>query len=165
MVTAGETYDEQEVMEYLHTLSSVQEELLELLVAKREAISAGDIEQLNELGDRELSVQRKMADLQVHREQILAIASEAGTVCESLEDLVTSGDRAESSSLVEDVREAKQRMRSLQHETLTNWVVEQTSLLHVSRMLEIIARGGRLQPTYSKSGNALNCGTLVDREV
>lgn len=165
MVSTRDSFDEQEVLTYLETLSQVQGELLGLLVAKREAISTGEVEQLAELGVREVEVQDKMAQLQVRRSEILSNANDDGITCETLEDLVGSANSADSAVLGHEVKEAKQRMRLLQHETLTNWVVEQTSLLHVSRLLEIIACGGRLQPTYGKGGIPQNRGTLVDREV
>lgn len=165
MVTAGDSFDETEVLTYLEDLSTVQEELLALLVAKRAAISVGDLDQLSELGVREVAVQERMAELQIRRSEILATAQSEGIVCDSLEDLAGSARSEDSPILAREVKEAKQRMRLLQHETLTNWVVEQTSLLHVSRMLEIIACGGRLQPTYGKGGDSQNRGTLVDREV
>jgi len=67
MVSARDSFDEQEVLTYLDTLSQVQGELLELLVSKREAISTGEVDQLAELGVREIEVQDKMAQLQVRR--------------------------------------------------------------------------------------------------
>jgi hypothetical protein len=56
-------------------------------------------------------------------------------------------------------------MRLLQHQSLTNWVVAQRTVLHLSQMIEIIATGGKLKPTYGKSDAALARGALVDREA
>jgi len=50
----------------------------------------------------------------------------------------------------------------LQHHSLVNWVVIQRTLLHLSQMLEIIATGGRLQPTYGKGESSTASGTLMD---
>jgi hypothetical protein len=68
------------------------------------------------------------------------------------------------------IREAAERSRLLQHQCLTNWVLVQRTLLHLSQLIEIIATGGRLQPTYSNStdrhsphGGAMVGGALVDR--
>ena len=45
-------------------------------------------------------------------------------------------------------------MRLLQHHSLTNWVLVQRTLIHLSQVLEIIATGGRLKPTYGKDDSA-----------
>jgi hypothetical protein len=56
-------------------------------------------------------------------------------------------------------------MRLLQHQSLTNWVLAQRAVLHVSQLLEIIATGGRLQPTYGDGDTLHNRGSLVDQEA
>ena len=56
-------------------------------------------------------------------------------------------------------------MRLLQHQSLTNWVLAQKALLHVAQMLEIIATGGRLKPTYGKDAwPRTPRGRLVDQD-
>ena len=57
------------------------------------------------------------------------------------------------------------RARLLQHQSLTNWVFVQRTLIHLSQMLEIIATGGRLRPTYGKGDTADTSGNLVDQEA
>ena len=61
------------------------------------------------------------------------------------------------------MREATARMRLLQHHSLTNWVLVQRTLIHLSQMLEIIATGGRLKPTYGKDDSVNSGGFLVDQ--
>ena len=56
-------------------------------------------------------------------------------------------------------------MRILQHHSLANWVLAQRSLLHVSQLLEIIATGGRMQPTYGDSESVHARGSLVNHEA
>jgi hypothetical protein len=51
----------------------------------------------------------------------------------------------------------------LQHQSLTNWVLVQRTLLHLSQLIEIIATGGRLKPTYGKGSDHQAGGALVDR--
>jgi flagellar biosynthesis/type III secretory pathway chaperone len=64
------------------------------------------------------------------------------------------------------VKETSARVRLLQHECLTNWVVAQRSLLHYAQMLEILATGGHPDPTYKVSGPAAaSGGMLVDQEA
>lgn len=169
MVTAGEHFDTAEIFSYLEELAAVQDEVLKLLAEKREAIASSQLDRLRQLNEQEEVVQQKMTAMHDRRATILANAGNDGLACENLEELVESvanqSPTDETADLTAEVREAKQRMRLLQHEALTNWVVEQTSLLHVSRLLEIIACGGRLQPTYGKGGSSSRRGTLVDREV
>ena len=52
------------------------------------------------------------------------------------------------------IREAANRSQFLQHQSLTNWVVVQRSLLHLSQLIEIIATGGRPKPTYGKGSGS-----------
>jgi hypothetical protein len=61
------------------------------------------------------------------------------------------------------IREATNRTRLLQHQSLTNWVLVQRSLLHLSQLIEIIATGGRLKPTYGNGSDRQSSGALVDR--
>ena len=61
--------------------------------------------------------------------------------------------------------EAAGKSRLLQHQSLTNWVVVQRTLLHLSQLLEIIATGGRLRPTYGKESPAASGGALLDHAV
>jgi hypothetical protein len=63
------------------------------------------------------------------------------------------------------VDEARRRARLLQHQSLTNWVLVQRTLLHLSHVVEIIATGGRMQPTYGKGAPVSAGGILVDQAV
>ena len=57
------------------------------------------------------------------------------------------------------------RMRLLQTGLLTNWLLAQRTLLHISQLLEIIATGGRIQPTYVVSESVQSRGALLDQEA
>jgi hypothetical protein len=65
--------------------------------------------------------------------------------------------------LGDSLRQASHRARLLQHHSLVNWVLVQKTLIHLSQLLEIIATGGRLQPTYQRDGTVQATGALVDR--
>ena len=67
--------------------------------------------------------------------------------------------------LGKQVKDSAAKMRLLQHHSLTNWVLAQRSLLHVSQLLEIIATGGRMQPTYGDRDALHGRGTLVNQEA
>ncbi len=49
--------------------------------------------------------------------------------------------------------------------TITNWVVAQRTLIHLSQLLEIIATGGRMKPTYGKEEAEHTTGGLVNQVV
>jgi hypothetical protein len=165
MVTAADHLEPQELLSYLEQLTEMQDELLALLIEKREAISSRELSRLKDLAGQELAVQEKMAGLQSQRTKMIEAACQRGVSCKSLEELAVAKDPSGAVGLTTQVEASKHRMRLLQHETLTNWVVEQKSLLHISRMLEIIACGGRLQPTYGKGAESHRRGSLVDREA
>ncbi|MFH1267928.1 MAG: hypothetical protein ABIK89_19595, partial [Planctomycetota bacterium] len=65
--------------------------------------------------------------------------------------------------LSDQVNEAAGRARLLRHHSLTNWVLVQRTLIHLSQMLEIIATGGQMQPTYERKESVHASGALVDR--
>ena len=75
------------------------------------------------------------------------------------------GVKRDGSLLAQEIDDSSTRMRLLQHQSLTNWVLAQRSILHLSQLLEIIATGGRLQPTYGRDESSASSGALVDREA
>jgi hypothetical protein len=72
---------------------------------------------------------------------------------------------AKSGGLGERVKQTAARLRLLQHHSFANWVLAQRSLLHVSQLLEIIATGGRMQPTYGDKESVHARGSLVNHEA
>jgi hypothetical protein len=75
-----------------------------------------------------------------------------------------SGLRREK--LGKQVKQSRLQVRLLQNESLANWVLAQRLLLHVSQMIEIIATGGRLKPTYAEGDSSLHArGALVNDEA
>ena len=60
--------------------------------------------------------------------------------------------------------ETASRMRLLRHQGLTNWVLVQVKLLHLSKLLEIIATKGRPGPTYGRGApTGAASGAFVDQ--
>jgi len=150
---------------YLQNLSSVQDKTLEVLVRKRQMLVDADTEGLAALGEEEA---RLVEDLQAcldRREELLGRARREGLRAESLRSLSAQLPSRASNDLSCQIRLASHRARLLQHHSLTNWVLVQKTLIHLSQLLEIIATGGRLQPTYGKDKPIRARGTLVDREV
>jgi hypothetical protein len=154
-----------EIAGLLHELSAVQSELLQLLKEKRAILLAPDATTLASMQPREEAMLVKLQACHDHRAALLAQAASEGLPNDSIRSLTQALPRAQREGLNSKVREASARARLLQHQSLTNWVVVQRTLIHLSQVLEIIATGGRLRPTY---GNG-QCepqqtgGSLVDQ--
>lgn len=156
---------ESEIAELLGDLSNIQDELLEVLSAKRDLMAENDTQGMAQLQPREEQLCARLDACHQRRADLLASAGQRGLPNESLSRLVSrlpSGDRK---TLSRKVNDASARMRLLQHQSLTNWVLAQRSILHLSQLLEIIATGGQLQPTYGRGRSPTSSGALVDEEA
>lgn len=149
----------------LGELSAVQGELLTLLSAKREKLAARDNDGLAALQPEESRLSERLMECHRKRQQLLASAGEQGLPSDSLQALTASLDRPQRQRLRPEIDAAKRQSRILQHQSLTNWVVVQRTLLHLSQMIEIIATGGRMKPTYGEDGPAVASGSIVDQAV
>lgn len=161
---------EAEISRLLTELSSVQEELLALLAEKRERLTAVDVSGMGELQEREQLLCDRLQACHARREELLAAAMREGLPADSMTSLARAAggsnpNQSEREKLRKDLASSASRMRLLQTQSLTNWVIAQRSLLHVSQMLEIIATGGRLQPTYGVRESVHNRGGMVDHEA
>jgi len=159
-----ETAWESELAGLLTELLTVQDETLEVLARKRQLIVDADGEGLAALGKQEEKLIEKLQQCLERRERLLKRASEEGLPSDSVRSLAAALPKSQRGELTGQVKLAVARSRLLEHQSLTNWVLVQRTLIHLSQMLEIIATGGRLQPTYGKSEPALAGGALVDRE-
>jgi hypothetical protein len=96
---------------------------------------------------------------------LLFRAQSNGLPSDSIKSLSKSLAAPARKRLRGELDEARERSRILQHECLTNWVLVQRTLLHLSQMIEIIATGGRMKPTYGNGSDRQDQGALVDRAV
>lgn len=160
-----ETRWEQDLADLLAELTTVQSELLSVLNAKREAMARGDLEAVDALRPRAELLLDQLQTFQNRRADLLQFAAEQGLPSSSLSKLATHAAPSHRTKLGKQVKESAARMRLVQHECLANWVLAQRSLLHISQMLEIIATGGRLLPTYGPGEPTLAGGALVDQEA
>lgn len=151
--------------ELLGELSDVQQELLEILAAKRDCMAASDLQGMAALQPREERLCLRLQACHQRRSDFLRQAAARGLPSRSLGQLASSLPGAGREDLKKQLRDASARMRLLQHQSLTNWVLAQRTMLHLSQLLEIIATGGRLQPTYGRGGSPEPRGSLVNREV
>jgi hypothetical protein len=168
--TASEKIDwEAAITGLLAELSRVQEELLAVLAKKRERLASVDVAGMTELQGQEQELLDRLQACHTKREELLAAAQREGLPADSMTSLaqtaVPAGKSPGGEKLRKELVTTASRMRLLQTQSLTNWVIAQRSLLHVSQMLEIIATGGRLQPTYGEGEGVHARGGLVDQDA
>ena len=96
---------------------------------------------------------------------VLDLVPDTGTISVENGTTVVTVDESTTIKFTAQVNEAAAQMRLLQHQSLTNWVLAQRSILHLSQLLEIIATGGQLQPTYGRGDSPTPSGALVDKEA
>lgn len=156
---------ETDLADYLQQLSCVQDELFELLSAKRRCLALGDAAGLDALHPRESEIVTKLDDCQQRRLDLLAAAESAGQSATTLRRLTGVLSLQRRHELRDGLTQAARRMRLLQHQSLANWVAVQRSLLHVAQLVEIVATGGRARPTYGKGEPASPGGSFVDQAV
>lgn len=156
---------ESELAKFLTDLSTVQDHTLSVLTRKREMIRTSDVEGLATVDEEE---RRLVDDLQHcldRRQELLDQARQQGLPSKNIRSLAGAFPGTKEGSLVDQVRQATVRSRTLQIHNLTNWVLVQRTLLHLSQILEIIATGGRMKPTYGKDEPSSAHGALMDRAV
>lgn len=157
---------ELEIAQLLEELSSVQHDLLHVLGEKRNLLARGDVSGLSAVQHREEDLVQRLEACQHQRSELLSRAQELDRPSDSVASLAASLQGPPREKLGKQVKQSRLQMRLLQNETLTNWVLAQRLLLHVSQMLEIIATGGRLKPTYAEGDSSVHArGMLVNDEA
>jgi FlgN protein len=149
----------------LTELSDVQRELLALIAEKRTMLIKAKPLDLAQLQPREKALIDRLQACQQLRSDLLEQASDQGLPHRSLMELTAALPAQQRQHWTPQIREAASRSRLLQHHSLANWVLVQRTLIHLSQMLEIIATGGRLCPTYGTGATADTSGNLVDQEA
>jgi hypothetical protein len=147
-------------------LSQTQAELLAHLDAKRQALLAGDMTWLNGSAERERELVQQLEALQMARQELLVDAGNAGLPNADVQVLAEQVVTVDRPQTLRAIKQARQQSRLLQHQSLTNWVAVQRTLLHLSQMIELIACGGEQRPTYDKRGHRTSSGgALVDQAI
>jgi hypothetical protein len=154
---------ESDLASLLTDLLAGQDQLLEILSHKRQLLGAADVEGLAAIAPEEQRLVGVLQDCLERRERLLSRAADDGLPSISVRALTEALPGEQRGKLGRQVDLAGSRTRLLQHQSLVNWVIVQRSLLYLSQLLEIIATGGRLQPTYGEGGRACASGALVDR--
>jgi hypothetical protein len=152
---------ESDLANFLTDLSAVQDETLEILIRKRKMIATADLNGLAEIGKlEEVVIQRLQLCLQ-RRQELLDRAADEGLPSNSIRSLSSALPQQQRTQLTTQLQHSTNRARLLRHHSLTNWVLVQRTLLHLAQMVEIIATGGRMKPTYGKD-EPVQAGVLVD---
>jgi hypothetical protein len=154
---------ETEIGALLTELADVQRELLGSLNEKRQFIASGDRDALASMAGREQQLIDRLQACHDRRQLLLARAQSEGLPADSIRSLSAHLPAESRGRMQASIREATDRSRLLQHQSLTNWVLVQRTLLHLSQMIEIIATGGRPRPTYGNGSDRAPSGALVDR--
>jgi hypothetical protein len=161
---------ETKLADLLKRLSSTQKNLLSLLASKRELLLANDSDGLARLVSEEEALSVELQSCFECRKLLLQQAADQGLPATNIRELAGALPRKQAQRLQEPIDRASGRARLLRHQSLSQWVVVQRTLLHLSQMLEIIATGGRAQPTYEKDSSPKNqiratSGSLMDQAV
>jgi hypothetical protein len=150
----------------LSTLSAVQGDLLALLGEKRQALAAGEFQLMPSFTAREAELVARLEACHAQRQDLLDAAAREGLPATSVASLAESLPTEQRGTLSTSVEQARRQSRLLQHHSLTNWVVVQRTLIHLSQMIEIIATGGRMRTTYGRGPQAAaSSGALVDQRA
>jgi len=157
-----ETSWESELAQLLNDLLGVQDQLLATLTRKRDLLAAGDADGLAAVATQEQELVDSLQQCLKRRNALLADARKAGLPSASIQSLSGKLPREKRKAIRHQVRQAAARARLLKHHSLTNWVIVQRTLIHLSQLLEIIATGGRLKPTYGEGEMVGASGGLVD---
>jgi hypothetical protein len=160
-----DTHWETELAELLSRLSGAQQQLLHLLDRKRECLLNRDGAGLSALLPQEQELCAELEACHDRRQELLAQAATEGLQADSIRDLAGKLPLGRSQSLKQSLDEASKRSRLLQHQSMAQWVAVQRTMLHLSHMIEIIATGGHLKPTYGRGGAPAASGALMDHAV
>ena len=152
-----------EIAQLLNDLLVVQDDLFANLAKKRDLLIAGDIAGLSAMSAEEEQLIARFQQCIDRRQQLLDRAAQEGLPAKNIRSLTEAMPPERRGDLPNRIVQMNSRARLLQHHSFTNWLVIQRNLMHLSQMLEIIATGGRLQPTYGKGEPVNASGSLVDR--
>jgi hypothetical protein len=161
---------ESDIAALLTELAEVQSALLGLLAEKRQILATSNHQALTAMASREQQLIDRLQACHNRRQELLARAQEEGLPADSILSLSNRLPAENRERVQAGLKQASEQSRLLQHQSLTNWVLVQRTLLHLSQLIEIIATGGRLKPTYGNGSDrhasrrdALVGGALVDR--
>ncbi len=122
----------------LDELTEVQTELLAVLEQKRRLLGQMDSDGLDAIQDREGALIGRLQHCQERRQLLLDQASAVGTTAPNLRTLARARGSERHRASEPRLQQAQLQARLLQHHALTNWVIAQKTLLHLTHLLEIV---------------------------
>jgi|GEM_PF-5973772 len=146
----------------------VQSDLFAAISEKRKALIETDIDAITALIAREETLAGKLNECSERREVLLKIAKKVGVKAASVRAVVSSLPSKNRASLEAKIGKIERQAKMLKSQNLTNLLVIQKTLLHLSKMVEIIATGSPEKTIYSngQSGSTSDCsGKLVDHAI
>jgi hypothetical protein len=156
---------EAELASLLNDLLAGQGELMAVLNRKRNLLGAMDHVGLAALASEEERMLGVLQECFQRRQALLARAASDGLPARSIQALTKALPPTHREPLARQAAAASSRARLLQTQSLTNWIVIQRTLIHLSQLLEIIATGGQIQPTYGRAGLSRASGALLNQEA
>jgi len=156
---------ESELAELLGRLATAQQQLLALLGQKHDLLLARDHGALSALAPQEAELCAELEACHGHRQHLLDRAAAEGLPSDSSQSLTAAMPAEQAGRLQKPLLESQRRSQLLRHQSISQWVVVQRTLLHLSSVLEIIATGGQQTPTYGKGKSPENSGALMDQAV
>ncbi|TWU25553.1 flagellar export chaperone FlgN [Bythopirellula polymerisocia] len=156
---------EGELADLLGRLNEAQQRLFDLLSRKRELLIARNHIELAALGSEEVLLCAELQACHDRRQELLADAAAVGMPSDSIRSLASQLPAKQAKGLQQPLDEAQRRSHLLRHHCMSQWVAVQRTMLHLSHLIEIIATGGQLKPTYGKGVAPSQSGTLMDQAV
>ena len=155
---------ESELAALLNDLMSVQDELLAFLAEKRELLMRMDVARLDELEAAGEATRRAAAKLPRPSRRTARPGRQREPPGRQLAARWHCRcQRPSVGNCQTRVSEAAKRAQLLKHTSFASWVFVQRSLIHLTRLLEIIATGGKPKPTYGREDSSHTGGALVDQ--
>lgn len=156
---------ESEIASLLSQLSGTQQKLLKLLSDKRELLIKRDHVGLRQLTTQEQQLCEELQACHLRRQDLLEKAEQAGLPSDSMQSLANALPGETADTLEKPFAESREQSHLLRHHSISQWVVVQRTLLHLSQLLEIIATGGQGQSTYGREETSASSGRLMDQAV
>ncbi len=157
---------ERELAKFLQEVTTIQGRLLDLLQRKQRVLAAADTDGLTALALEEGTIEEELKECLARRAKLLEKAASQGLPADRITNL--AGAVGASRQLKRQLAEAAHQARLVQIHNLTNWMLNQRALIHLSQLIEIIATGGRRHPTYHYDTNQSlpeTQGVLVDHNA
>lgn len=157
---------ERELAAFLQELSTIQGKVIDLLNRKQRLLATADAEGLAAIAPEETEIEDQLKRCMARRSELLEKAAGQGLPADRITNL--AGAIGPSRRLRHQLAETTHKARLMQIHNLTNWMLNQRTLIHLSQLIEIIATGGQRRPTYHYDTNysdADSAGVLVDHNV